>query len=49
MIAVPILRDTSSSVCADSCHIKWSAREDTVESVFSIGGSSLTSRGARGR
>ena len=48
-MAVPMVCTTSSPVCADSCHVKWSAREDTVESVFSIGGNSLTSRGTRGR
>ncbi len=49
MMADPISRCDASSVCIESCHIRWSASELDVESVFSIGGSSLTSCGARGR
>jgi hypothetical protein len=49
MIAEPISLSSGSSVCIDNCHIKWSASELAVESVFSIGGSSLISCGARGR
>ncbi len=49
MMASPISRITESSVCSESCHERWSASELLLESVFSIGGSSLTSCGARGR
>ena len=48
MMASPISRICGSSVCSESCHERWSARELLVESVFSIGGSSFTSCGARG-
>ena len=49
MIASPISRTTGSSVCIESCQSRWSESEAAVESVFSIGGSSLTSVGVRGR
>ena len=49
MMAAPMSRSGTSSVCIDSCHIRWSESELAVESVFSIGGSSFTSWGALGR
>ena len=49
MMASPIARSVGSLVCIDSCHSRWSESEAAVESVFSIGGSSLTSVGVRGR
>ena len=49
MIASPISRISGSSVCIDSCQSRWSDSDWPVESVFSIGGSSLTSVGVRGR
>ena len=45
MMARPISRSCSSVVCIDSCQSRWSESEPVVESVFSIGGSSLTSDG----
>ena len=45
MMAVPIARSSGSSVCSDSCHSRWSVSDELVDSVFSIGGSSLTSVG----
>ncbi len=47
MIASPISRTVSSSVDIVNCHSRCSASECWVESVFSIGGSSFTSTGAR--
>ncbi len=49
MMASPISRVADSLDCIDSCHSRWSASDPDVESVFSIGGSSLTSVGVRGR
>ena len=49
MMASPIARVVSSVAWSDSCHSRWSASDDVVERVFSIGGSSLTSCWARGR
>jgi len=49
MMASPISRLASASVCSDSCHSRWSVSDELVESVFSIGGSSLTSCGRRSR
>ena len=49
MMASPISRIGSASVWSDSCHSRWSVSDELVDSVFSIGGSSLTSCGARGR
>ena len=47
--AADLLAACSSSVCIDSCQSRWSESEAAVESVFSIGGSSLTSDGVRDR
>ena len=41
MMASPISRTVGSSVCSESCHSRWSVSEVEVDSVFSIGGSSL--------
>ena len=49
MMASPIVRSAGSLVCIDSCQSRWSDSEAAVERVFSIGGSSLTSVGVRGR
>ena len=49
MIAVPMARSSRSSVLSDSCHSRWSVNDELVDSVFSIGGSSLTSVGTRDR
>ena len=49
MIALPISLSRSSSVWSESCQSRWSESEAAVESVFSIGGSSLTSDGVRER
>ena len=48
---VPTARISSSVDCKlrFSCHIRWSASELFDDSVFSIGGSSLTSCGVCGR
>ncbi len=49
MMASPMSRVAESSVCSESCQERWSESELLLDSVFSIGGSSLTSCGARGR
>ena len=47
MIASPISRTSGSSVWSDSCQIEVIGERADVESVFSIGGSSLISWGVR--
>ena len=49
MIASPMSRCTSVVACIDSCHCRWSVSDGVDDRVFSMGGISRTSIGARDR